>query len=279
MGGKGGWRGGGTAVFGLWSRNSKERPRFRHKPRKIANKKNAEKAEFALHPPVAPKIETHPISWLSDLLPLFLYPMMSMRGGPPLPSYPVQERLLQSAFALGLSFHHTFRALLKVGKTRSPVPAIFQHLHLLISAFINLLIRSFQPNRTRRAPRFSPLLLLMRRRGELSAWIAEWRRGFAPLRLPLPSTKPLLPPPPPSHRHQITISQMPRPCNKHRCRQGCRQLHAQELIRASEWQTKRRTQIKECALACVYLFNTTDIIIPSEDSWWQTSNSTHPHKF
>lgn len=50
------------------------------------------------------------------------YPMTSMRGGPPLPPSPVRDPLLQSAFTLGLSFHHTFRALRKVGKTSSPSP-------------------------------------------------------------------------------------------------------------------------------------------------------------
>lgn len=63
--------------------------------------------------------------------------------------------LVQSALALRLSFHHTFRALLDGGggKTCSPATAIRPRLHQLISAFISLLMPSSQPylNASRRA--------------------------------------------------------------------------------------------------------------------------------
>lgn len=63
-----------------------------------------------------------------------------------LPSSPVRDPLLQSALALGLSFHHTFRALLEVGKKkqlfragRLPAPSsahlcIYQSAHPFIPA-------------------------------------------------------------------------------------------------------------------------------------------------
>lgn len=53
-------------------------------------------------------------------------------------------------------------------------------------------------------------------------------------------------PPPPSlsHRHQITISQMPRPCNKHRCRQGCRQLHAHTVNAERNWSGQANDRLR-----------------------------------
>lgn len=64
--------------------------------------------------------------------------MMSMCGGPPLPLY-----RSRTDFSSQQSFSDSLSITPSEGGKK---PATFQRLHLLISAFINPLIRSFQPN-------------------------------------------------------------------------------------------------------------------------------------
>lgn len=139
--------------------------------------------------------------------------------------------LVQSALALRLSFHHTFRALLDGGggKTCSPATAIRPRLHQLISAFISLLMPSSQPylNASRRA---SPRCCC-RCGGEESSPLQSQSDEdallfSASLSLPQSRSTPTTSSSSSLSRHrQITIAQLPRPCNKHQCRRGCRHLH------------------------------------------------------
>lgn len=135
-------------MFGLRSRNSKERPRFRHKQTKIANEKMERKPSLRCTLLLLRKWNRIPSADCQICSLSSFYPMTSMCGGPPLPLSPVRDPLLQSVFSLGLSFHHTFRALPKVGKTSSPSPpssadlCIYQSAHPFIPAKMNASHRS-----------------------------------------------------------------------------------------------------------------------------------------
>lgn len=207
-------------MFGLRSRNSKERPRFRHKQTKIANEKTERKPSLRCTLLLLRKWNRIPSADCQICSLSSFYPMTSMCGGPPLPPSPVRDPLLQSAFTLGLSSHHTFRALLKVGKTSSPSPpssadlCIYQSAHPFIPAKMNACHRSLL-SAAADAEERRALRLNRRVKKRLCSSPPSAFHKAAP-----PSLPPSL-----SHHHQITISQMPRPCNKHRCRRGCRQLH------------------------------------------------------